>query len=203
MPDFFAHESAYVDQPCEIGAGTKIWHFCHVMAGARIGRDCVLGQNVMVAAGVVIGDGVKIQNNVSVYTGVTVEDEVFVGPSVVFTNVLTPRAHISRKHEFQRTLVRRGATLGANATIVCGVVIGRYAFVGAGAVVTDDLPDFSLAYGSPARVRGWVCQCGLRLPLEASGERRGVQCAACHSRYAFTGSLLREETDRAAQGSDA
>jgi len=203
MPDFFAHESAYVDQPCEIGAGTKIWHFCHVMAGARIGRDCVLGQNVMVATGVTIGDRVKIQNNVSVYTGVTVEDEVFVGPSVVFTNVLTPRAHISRKHEFQRTLVRRGANLGANATIVCGVVIGRYAFVGAGAVVTADLPDFSLVYGSPARVRGWVCQCGLRLPLGGFGERRGVQCAACHHRYTLTGSRLLEETDRAAQGSDA
>lgn len=201
MPDFFAHESAYVDQPCEIGAGTKIWHFCHVMAGAKIGRDCVLGQNVMVAAGVTIGDRVKIQNNVSLYTGVTVEDEVFVGPSAVFTNVLTPRAHISRKHEFQRTLVRRGATVGANATVVCGVVIGRYALVGAGAVVTDDLPDFSLAYGTPARVRGWVCQCGLRLPLGASEERKSVECAACHHRYTLTGSTLREETDRPAKRS--
>ncbi len=198
MPDYLVHESAYVDQPCEIGAGTKIWHFCHVMAGAKIGRDCVLGQNVMVAAGVTIGDRVKIQNNVSVYAGVTMEDEVFVGPSVVFTNVLTPRAHIPRKHEFRQTLVCRGATVGANATIVCGVTIGRYALVGAGAVVTGDIPEFSLAYGTPARVQGWVCQCGVRLPLGASGEPSVVQCAACRCRYTFTGAALLE-----ADGSDA
>lgn len=202
MPDYFVHESAYVDEPCKIGEGTKIWHFCHVMVGAKIGRECVLGQNVMVASGVLIGDRVKIQNNVSVYAGVTMEDEVFVGPSVVFTNVLTPRAHIPRKHEFRQTLVRRGATIGANATIVCGVTIGQFALVGAGAVVTGDIPEFALAYGNPARVQGWVCQCGVRLSLGASGAQMIVQCAACHHRYTFTGAGLLE-ADASPKGSGA
>lgn len=192
MPDYFVHESAYVDQPCEIGAGTKIWHFCHIMAGAKIGRGCVLGQNVMVAPGVVVGNNVKIQNNVSLYTGVIVEDDVFLGPSVVLTNVLTPRSHVSRKHEFQRTLIQRGATVGANATIVCGVTIGRYAFVGAGAVVTRDVPDFALVHGAPARLQGWMCQCGVRLDLPGGGEPRDVRCEACGAGFAFTGDALRE-----------
>lgn len=188
MPEYFVHESSCVDQPCEIGEGTKVWHFCHIMAGAKIGRRCVLGQNVMVGPGVVIGDGVKVQNNVSLYTGVVLEDDVFIGPSAVFTNVMTPRSHVSRKHEFQQTLVRRGATIGANATVVCGVVIGRYAFVGAGAVVTRDVPDHALVYGNRARRRGWMCECGVRLP--DPGQRGAIECTACHRQYVLTGATL-------------
>src|SRR5262249_41692530 len=154
MADFFAHESCYVDEGCEIGAGTKIWHFSHVMPRARIGRGCTLGQNVVVSPDVVIGDNVRIQNNVSVYTGVVLEDDVFCGPSMVFTNVVNPRSHISRKDEFRPTLVKKGATLGANSTIVCGHTIGRYAFVGAGAVVTRDGPDPALVVGNPGRIAG-------------------------------------------------
>lgn len=160
---FFAHPSAYVDAPCEIGAGTKIWHFCHVMAGARIGERCILGQNVFVANDVVIGNNVKIQNNVSLYTGVELEDDVFCGPSCVFTNVINPRSQILRHSQYQRTLVRCGATIGANATIVCGATIGRYAFIGAGAVVRGDVPDYALMLGVPARRRGWMSRHGHRL----------------------------------------
>lgn len=161
---YFIHPSAYVDEPCEIGAGTKIWHFCHVMAGARIGEDCILGQNVFVANDVVIGDNVKIQNNVSLYTGVELEDDVFCGPSCVFTNVINPRSQIVRHSLYQQTLVRRGATIGANATIVCGATIGRYAFIGAGAVVRGDAPDYALMLGVPARRAGWMSRHGYRLP---------------------------------------
>ncbi len=161
--DYFVHPSAYVDAPCEIGPGTRIWHFCHVMAGARIGSRCSLGQNVFVADGVVIGNNVKIQNNVSVYAGVTLEDDVFCGPSCVFTNVSNPRSQIVRHHLYERTLVRRGATIGANATIVCGVTIGRYAFIGAGAVIVHDVPDYALMLGVPARQRGWMSRHGHRL----------------------------------------
>jgi UDP-2-acetamido-3-amino-2,3-dideoxy-glucuronate N-acetyltransferase len=168
-----------VDEPSSIGAGTKVWHFSHVMAGAVIGKDCVLGQNVLVAPGVRIGDGCRIQNNVSLYTGVVLEDHVFCGPSMVFTNVINPRAEVSRKEEYRPTLVRRGATLGANCTIVCGATIGRYAFVGAGAVVTRDVGDFALVLGNPARPRGFVCRCGVR--LRHSG--RGASCPACGARY--------------------
>jgi UDP-2-acetamido-3-amino-2,3-dideoxy-glucuronate N-acetyltransferase len=160
---YFAHPSAYVDQPCEIGSGTKIWHFCHVMANARIGELCNLGQNVFVATGVVIGNNVKIQNNVSVYTGVELEDDVFCGPSCVFTNVVNPRSQVVRHSQYQRTLVRRGVTIGANATIVCGATIGRYAFIGAGAVVRGDVPDYALMLGVPARRRGWMSRHGHRL----------------------------------------
>src|SRR3954465_11018893 len=149
MTGYFAHESAYIDEGCEIGRGTKIWHFSHVMTGARIGRGCNIGQNVVVSPQVVIGDNVKIQNNVSVYTGVMLEDDVFCGPSMVFTNVVNPRSHVSRKHEYRTTLVRRGARLGANATIVCGHTIGQYAFIGAGTVVTKDVPDYALVVGNP------------------------------------------------------
>jgi UDP-2-acetamido-3-amino-2,3-dideoxy-glucuronate N-acetyltransferase len=180
--EFFAHQSAYVDDGCEIGAGTKIWHFTHVMTGAKIGRGCTIGQNVVISPKVVVGDNVKIQNNVSVYTGVILEDDVFCGPSMVFTNVINPRSHVSRKDEFRRTLVGRGATLGANSTILCGHTIGRYAFVGAGAVVTRDVPDYALMIGSPARVTGWMCACGVKLAAGPRPPARAV-CAVCGAEY--------------------
>jgi len=157
---YFAHPTAVIDELCEIGAGTKIWHFCHVTSGARIGERCVLGQNVFIANDVVIGNNVKIQNNVSVYTGVELEDDVFCGPSCVFTNVSNPRSQIVRHHLYERTLARRGATIGANATIVCPVTIGRYAFIGAGAVVVSDVADYALMLGVPARQRGWMSRHG-------------------------------------------
>lgn len=160
---YYAHPTAVIDEPCEIGAGTKIWHFCHVMSGARIGERCILGQNVFIANDVVIGNNVKIQNNVSVYSGVELEDDVFCGPSCVFTNISNPRSQIVRRHLYERTLVRRGATIGANATIVCGVTIGRYAFIGAGAVVVSDVPDYALMLGVPARQKGWMSRHGHRL----------------------------------------
>lgn len=163
MTDYFAHESSYIDAGAVIGAGTKIWHFCHIMPQTRIGQNCNIGQNVFVASGVAIGDNVKIQNNVSVYTGVELEDDVFCGPSCVFTNVINPRSQIARRGEYMRTLVRRGATIGANATIVCGTTIGRYAFIGAGAVVRTDLPDYALVLGVPARQKGWMSRHGHRL----------------------------------------
>lgn len=159
----FVHQSAYVDEPVDIGDGTKIWHFCHVMTGARIGARCVLGQNVFVASGVVVGNNVKIQNNVSLYTGVTLEDDVFCGPSCVFTNVTNPRSEILRKSEYRSTLIRRGATIGANATIVCGTTIGRYAFIAAGALVRTDVPDYALMAGVPAVQKGWMSRHGHRL----------------------------------------
>ncbi len=161
--NYFVHPSAYVDEPCEIGAGTKIWHFCHVMKNAKIGERCNLGQNVLVSNDVVIGNNVKIQNNVSVYTGVELEDDVFCGPSCVFTNVMNPRSQINRHSQYLRTLVRRGATIGANATIVCGATVGRYAFIAAGAVVRGDVPDYALMMGVPARQRGWMSRHGHRL----------------------------------------
>jgi UDP-2-acetamido-3-amino-2,3-dideoxy-glucuronate N-acetyltransferase len=157
------HPTAVIDEPCDIGAGTSIWHFCHVSSGAQIGPGCVIGQGCFVASTAKLGRGVRLQNHVSVYDGVTLEDEVFCGPQVVFTNVLNPRAHISRKHEYRPTLVKRRATLGANSTIVCGHTIGRGSFVGAGAVVTKDVPDFALVVGVPARRVGWLCACGVRL----------------------------------------
>ncbi len=160
---YFVHASAYIDEPCSIGAGTKIWHFCHIMANAQIGENCVLGQNVMVAPDVIIGGNVKIQNNVSIYTGVELEDDVFCGPSCVFTNVTNPRSQIIRHHLYERTIVRRGATIGANATIVCGAVIGRYAFIGAGAVVRGDVPDYALMLGVPAVRKAWMSRHGYRL----------------------------------------
>lgn len=166
------HPSAVVDEGAQLGAGTKVWHFSHVCAGARIGSDCSLGQGVYVGAGAVIGDRVKVQNNVSVYDAVTLEDDVFCGPSVVFTNVYNPRAAVTRKNEYRHTLVRRGATLGANCTVVCGATVGAYAFVGAGAVVNRDVSDFALVVGVPARQVGWMSRYGerLELPLEGSGE---------------------------------
>lgn len=161
--EYFIHPTAFIDEPCSIGAGTKVWHFCHVMKNARLGERCILGQNVFIATDVVIGNNVKIQNNVSVYTGVELEDDVFCGPSCVFTNVTNPRSQIVRHHLYERTLVRRGATIGANATIVCGVTIGCYAFIGAGAVVCEDVPDYALVLGVPARQQGWMSRHGHRL----------------------------------------
>jgi UDP-2-acetamido-3-amino-2,3-dideoxy-glucuronate N-acetyltransferase len=157
---YFVHESSYVDEGAEIGEGTKIWHFCHIMGGAKIGSKCSIGQNVNIGSRAVIGNGVKIQNNVSVYDDVIIEDDVFCGPSCVFTNVINPRAFIERKHEYRKTVVKKGATIGANATIVCGVTIGEYALVGAGSVVTHDIPAYALVYGSPARVHGRVGEDG-------------------------------------------
>ena len=156
--DYFVHESSYVDEPCTIGEGTRIWHFSHVMKNSEIGRNCNIGQNVVVSPGCVIGNNVKIQNNVSVYTGVILEDDVFCGPSMVFTNVINPRSHVERKDEYKQTLVKKGATIGANATIVCGNSLGQFAFVGAGAVVTRDVPDFAVVYGAPRESEGMGLQ---------------------------------------------
>ncbi len=180
MTEYFVHESSYVDDGAEIGTGTRIWHFSHVMSGARIGEWCVLGQNVNVAGGVVIGNNVKIQNNVSIYTGSVIEDDVFLGPSCVLTNVTNPRSQINRHSLYEQTLIRRGATIGANATIVCGVTIGRYAFVGAGAVVTQDVPDYALVLGSPARKKGWMGRHGHRLK---PGENGVMTCPESGFRY--------------------
>jgi len=163
MADYFIHESSFVDTPCEIGEGTKIWHFAHVQKSAKIGRKCILGQNVNIANDVVIGNNVKIQNNVAVYTGTVIEDDVFLGPSCVLTNVTNPRAQVNRHSLYERTLIKRGATIGANATIVCGITIGRYAFVGAGAVVTKDVPDYALILGNPGRQAGWMSRHGIKL----------------------------------------
>ena len=202
----WAHPTAVVDAGARVGAGTKVWHFCHVMAGARVGARCVLGQNVFIAAGAVVGDGCHVQNNVSVYDGVVLEDDVFVGPSAVFTNVKTPRAAVSRKHAFVATRVGRGATIGANATIVCGVTIGVYALVGAGAVVTHDVPDHALVAGVPARRTGWACRCGEPLPTRTLG-RRGRACLACGAKFEEVGrgaeTRLRARGLRQASGTGA
>ena len=179
---YFAHQSAYVDDGCTIGAGTKIWHFSHVMSGAVIGERCNIGQNVVISPDVVLGSNVKVQNNVSIYTGVILDDDVFCGPSMVFTNVVNPRSHVVRKHEYQRTHVGRGASLGANCTVVCGHDIGRYAFVGAGAVVTKHIPAYALVVGNPGRITGWVCECGIKLANGATPPASAV-CASCGKRY--------------------
>jgi UDP-2-acetamido-3-amino-2,3-dideoxy-glucuronate N-acetyltransferase len=180
-PEYFAHTTAVIDPGCEIGPGTKIWHFCHIMGGSKIGARCNLGQNVVVSPECRIGNNVKIQNNVSIYTGVELEDNVFCGPSMVFTNVVNPRSHVIRRHEYKRTLVKEGASIGANATIVCGITLGRYSFIGAGAVVTRDVPDYALMVGVPARQSGWICYCGIRLP----GGTPQPTCSVCGRQYAI------------------
>ncbi|NQU56212.1 MAG: N-acetyltransferase [Rhodospirillales bacterium] len=193
MPNsVFIHKSAVVDQPSSIGNGTKIWHFSHVMKNSKIGENCIVGQGVFVDSEVVIGNRCKIQNGVSIYTGVTLEDGVFCGPSMVFTNVLTPRAEIERKHEFTSTLVKKGASLGANVTVVCGTTIGRYAMVGAASVVTRDIPDYALVTGNPGSINGSVCQCGKKLN---AGDWNKVTCAACNSSYTRDdyGIIIRDE----------
>lgn len=181
--EYFVHESSYVDDGAVIGEGTKVWHFTHVMPGARIGKKCVLGQNVNVGSKAVLGDRVKVQNNVSLYDDVVLEDDVFCGPSCVFTNVINPRSFVERKHEYLRTHVRRGASIGANATIVCGVTLGEYCFVGAGSVVTKDVPAYALVHGNPARIRGWMCECGVKL-----GE--DLVCPECGKTYRKIGDGL-------------
>jgi len=189
VANYTVHPSSFIDDGCEIGEGTKIWHFCHVMPRARIGRGCNIGQNVVVSPDVVIGDNVKIQNNVSIYTGVILEDDVFCGPSMVFTNVVNPRSHVSRKDEYRQTLVKRGASIGANATVVCGHTIGQYAFIGAGAVITKDVPDFALIVGNPGRVSGWMCRCGLKLASGAAPPSSAA-CGGCGTTYATAGGVL-------------
>ena len=179
------HETAIVDEGVQIGEGTRIWHWVHICRGAIIGSDCSLGQNVFVGSNVHIGNNVRIQNNVSVYEGVILEDDVFCGPSMVFTNVINPRAHISRKEEYKTTLVRRGTTIGANATIICGRELGQYCFIGAGAVVTKDVPDHALMIGNPAQQTGWMCSCGIRLDNR-------LECPVCGKRYQTSGSGLQE-----------
>lgn len=178
---FFRHESAYVDDGCDIGEGTKVWHFCHVQRGAKIGRNCVLGQNVNVANDVVIGDGVKVQNNVSIYTGTVIEDYVFLGPSCVLTNVTNPRSEVNRHTLYEKTVIRRGASIGANATVVCGITVGRYAFIGAGAVVVKDVPDYALMVGVPARQVGWISRHGL--PLRTPDGNGVYTCPESGLRY--------------------
>lgn len=191
MSDPFIHESAYVDAGAQLGPGTKVWHFCHVMPGAVIGADCSLGQNSVVMNGTRLGRNVKVQNNVSIYEGVEIEDDVFCGPSMVFTNVINPRSHVSRKHEYRRTLVRRGASIGANATIVCGVTLGEYCMIGAGAVVTRDVPPFALVTGVPARRSGWVCACGTVLRLVSAR----ACCADCGAAYRLVEESLIPEAE--------
>lgn len=176
---YYAHPTAIVGDPVEIGEGTKIWHFSHVMAGAKIGKNCTIGQNVFISSGAILGNNIKVQNNVSIYDGVVLEDDVFCGPSMVFTNVYNPRSFISRRKEFRQTIVKRGATIGANATIICGNTIGQFAFIGAGSVVTKDVPDYALVYGNPGKVRGWVCQCAEEITFR-SGK---AICGACGKKY--------------------
>lgn len=176
---YYVHESSYIDEFCEIGDGTKIWHFSHIMKDSSIGKKCNIGQNVVISPEVKLGDNVKIQNNVSVYTGVICEDDVFLGPSCVFTNVINPRSFIERKEEYKKTIIRKGASIGANATIVCGCTIGRYAFIGAGSVVTKDVPDYALVIGNPARKVGYVCECGNKLQKIVSS----YKCCACNKGF--------------------
>lgn len=186
------HESSYVDEGASIGTGTRIWHFSHVNAGAVIGERCSIGQNVVVMPGTRLGNNVKVQNNVSIYEGVECEDDVFLGPSMVFTNVTNPRSHVSRKNEYRRTVVRRGASVGANATVICGHELGEYCFVAAGAVVTQEVPAFALVAGVPARRIGWICQCGSRLPLSAEiATSAQITCRVCGFVYTADASGVR------------
>lgn len=194
---YFKHESAYIDEPVDIGEGTKVWHFSHIQSGARIGRNCSIGQNVNIGNNVTIGNGVKIQNNVSVYEGVTLEDYVFCGPSMVFTNVKDPRSKYPQRgsDHYHQTLVKEGASIGANATIVCGHTIGRHAFIAAGAVVAADVPDYALMVGVPAKRKGWVCECGEQL-------KSGLACPRCRREFCEVGGILREVNKGAAQSEE-
>jgi len=186
--EYFVHESSYIDENVEIGKGTKIWHFSHILPRTSIGERCVVGQNCSIGPDVKIGNLCKIQNNVSIYKGVELEEGVFCGPSMVFTNVVNPRAFIERKSEFRKTIVRKGASLGANCTVVCGHTIGEYAFIGAGAVVTSDVPDFALMLGVPARVSGWVCKCGKIITRETRSEsKKELECSDCREKYELEG----------------
>lgn len=188
--NFFIHESSYIDEPCQIGEGTSIWHFCHIMKDCTIGQNCKIGQNVVISPNVKIGNNVKIQNNVSVYSGVELEDDVFCGPSMVFTNVFTPRSAYPRNtmDDFKKTIVRKGATIGANATIVCGNEIGQHAFIGAGAVVTKDIPAYALVYENPARQTGWVCECGKKLKFD--GDK--AVCSDCSKEYSKENNVVKK-----------
>jgi UDP-2-acetamido-3-amino-2,3-dideoxy-glucuronate N-acetyltransferase len=187
--NYFVHESSYIDQPAAIGKGTKIWHFSHIMKNCEIGEDCNIGQNVVISPGVKIGNKVKIQNNVSVYTGVICEDGVFLGPSCVFTNVINPRSFIERKSEYKETLIGRGASIGANATIVCGNTIGKYALIGAGTVVTKNVPDYALLVGNPGRITGFVCECGDKLRFDS---KDSSQCESCGKKYTKNENVVKE-----------
>lgn len=178
--NYYAHPTAVIDEGCVIGDGTKIWHFCHLMPGAVVGKNCVLGQNVFVADRVVLGNGVKVQNNVSLYEGVICEDDVFIGPSAVFTNVVNPRGAVSRKAKYKKTVIQKGATVGANATILCGIVVGAYAFIGAGTVVTKDIPDYALIVGNPGKQTGWMSEYGCRLLFDDNEE---AICVETGERY--------------------
>jgi len=187
MTTYFAHPTAVIDEGCQIGAGTRIWHFSHIMPGCLIGNNCNLGQNVVVSPEVILGDNVKVQNNVSIYTGVVCEEDVFLGPSMVFTNVINPRSAVNRKSAYQKTLVKRGATIGANATIVCGITIGEYAFIGAGAVVTKDVLPYALIVGNPARQTGWMSEYGQKLLFDKTGN---AICSESGERYKLTNGLI-------------
>lgn len=189
MENYFSHSTAVIDPGAQIGEGTKIWHFCHVSSRSVLGKNCVLGQNVYVADEVTLGDNVKVQNNVSLYTGVTCEDDVFLGPSMVFTNVINPRSHVNRKSEYMKTLVKKGASVGANVTIVCGVTLGRYCFIGAGAVVTRDVPDYALVLGNPAHQVGWMSEAGEKLNFV---ESRYAQCPVSGDKYLFEAGKVRK-----------
>ncbi len=184
--EYFLHESSYVDEGCDIGSGTQIWHFSHVLKGSKIGKSCKIGQNVVIGPNASIGNGCKIQNNVSLYEGVTLEDEVFCGPSMVFTNVFNPRSAIPRINELRPTLVKKGATIGANATIICGNTIGQYAFIGAGAVITKDVPDYALVVGNPGLIEGWMCKCGVKLNFDEQGASRCKTCAEVYEKISET-----------------
>ncbi len=173
MSDYFVHESSLIDNDVKVGKGSKIWHFCHILPQTVMGQKCSIGQNCVIGPKVSMGNNVKVQNNVSLYEGVVIEDDVFIGPSAVFTNVINPRSHVSRKHEFKKTYIKKGASIGANATVVCGISIGQYAFIGAGSVVTKDVPDFAVVYGNPAKFKGWVSVCGHKLQFNSEGLAKG------------------------------
>lgn len=181
LVNYYAHLTSIIEQPSRIGRGTKIWCYSHVMAGARIGKNCNIGQNVFIGVKARIGNNVKIQNNVSIYDCVNLEDDVFCGPSVVFTNVINPRSFIPRKHEFKPTHIKKGATIGANATIICGNTVGEYAFIGAGSVVTKDVYPYALVYGNPARLKGWICKCAIQLKFN----NKKAKCSVCNEKYIF------------------